>query len=79
MDNCPNDNYHNSHINAKLLQMINYILPYALFITICFFFAIVALWFAFKAGSDAEKEIEKLTEENNRLIDKIHEKYFGNK
>jgi len=54
--------------------MENYILPYALFITICFFIAIIALVFAFKCGSDAEKEIDKLTQENSNLIKKLHEK-----
>jgi len=51
-----------------------YILPYALFITICFFVAIIALVFAFKCGSDAEEEIEKLAQENSNLIKKLHEK-----
>lgn len=54
--------------------MEQYILPYALFITICFFFAIIALVFAFKCGIDCEEEKQKLIEENSRLIDALLKK-----
>jgi len=47
--------------------MENYILPYALFITICFFFAIIALVFAFKCGADCEEELEKAIERIEEL------------
>jgi len=59
--------------------MEQYILPYALFITICFFFAIIALVFAFKSGQDAEDEIERLINENSSLIKKLYEKSKRNR
>jgi len=73
-NNCRRDRYYLFFNKSNLQIMENYILPYALFMTIAFFFAIIALVFAFKCGSDAEEEIEKLAQENSNLIKKLHEK-----
>jgi len=47
--------------------MEQYILPYALFITICFFFAIIALVFAFKCGCECEEDLGEAIERIDEL------------
>lgn len=59
--------------------MENYLLPYALMITIFFFFAIIALVFAFKTGNDTVKENKDLRQANESLRNELYNRIIKDK